>query len=180
MRVGIVYHTVEGHTTEIAERLAAVLREVGHEAVVGNVGQGAVDASGFDAIITGGSVHVGKHHRDLVKWVKANRELLQRVPSALFSVSLAAAADDEKEHAQAQQMLEGFEEAVDWHPEMVALFGGALLYRQYGFIKRAVMRHIVKGHGGDIDTSRNYDYTDWDAVEQFARDFAAYAGGHRA
>jgi len=35
------------------------------------------------------------------------------------------------------------------------------------------MKLIAKSHGRtELDTSRDFDFTDWDAVERFARDFA--------
>jgi menaquinone-dependent protoporphyrinogen oxidase len=36
------------------------------------------------------------------------------------------------------------------------------------------MKRIARGATGDTDTSRDYEYTDWDAVETFARDFVAF------
>jgi menaquinone-dependent protoporphyrinogen oxidase len=33
------------------------------------------------------------------------------------------------------------------------------------------MRRIVAKAGGDTDTSRDYEYTDWNQVRGFARDF---------
>jgi menaquinone-dependent protoporphyrinogen oxidase len=36
-----------------------------------------------------------------------------------------------------------------------------------------MMRLIVGFAGGDTDTSRDYDYTDWRAVGRFAAEFAA-------
>jgi menaquinone-dependent protoporphyrinogen oxidase len=36
-----------------------------------------------------------------------------------------------------------------------------------------MMRLIAGAAGGDTDTSRDYEYTDWEAVERFAMDFAA-------
>ena len=38
-----------------------------------------------------------------------------------------------------------------------------------------VMRRIVSKEGGDTDTSRDYEYTDWAAVDAFAREFVAVA-----
>ena len=55
-------------------------------------------------------------------------------------------------------------------PDVVGLFAGALVYTQYGWLKRHVMRTIVKREGGDLDLSRDYEYTDWSAVEGFAKD----------
>ncbi|MCE3247433.1 MAG: protoporphyrinogen oxidase [Geminicoccaceae bacterium] len=52
-----------------------------------------------------------------------------------------------------------------------ASLAGALRYSRYGFLKRLLMRLIVWREGGDTDDSRDYDYTDWDAVDGFARGF---------
>ena len=49
------------------------------------------------------------------------------------------------------------------------------MYTQYGWFKRRVMRAIVKREGGDTDMSHDYEYTDWNAVDQFARDVDALA-----
>jgi menaquinone-dependent protoporphyrinogen oxidase len=38
--------------------------------------------------------------------------------------------------------------------------------------KRLLMRMIVGHAGGDTDTTRDYEYTDWDAVERFTDAFA--------
>ena len=37
------------------------------------------------------------------------------------------------------------------------------------------MRMIVRREGGPTDASRDYEYTDWDAVDAFAADVAAHA-----
>ncbi len=50
---------------------------------------------------------------------------------------------------------------------------GALRYSQYGLLKRVVMRRIAGKESGDTDTSRDYEYTNWDDVAMFARQFSA-------
>ena len=37
---------------------------------------------------------------------------------------------------------------------------------------KLVMKRIAKKEGADTDTSRDYEYTDWDAVAEFAKDFS--------
>ena len=37
-------------------------------------------------------------------------------------------------------------------------------------MKRRIMRSIARKEGGDTDLARDYEYTDWAAVEQFAHD----------
>jgi menaquinone-dependent protoporphyrinogen oxidase len=36
------------------------------------------------------------------------------------------------------------------------------------------MKRIVSKGGGDTDTSRDYEYTDWEDLRTFAREFAGY------
>ena len=53
------------------------------------------------------------------------------------------------------------------------MFSGALLYTQYGFLKRRLMKRIAGDKPGDLgtDVSRDYVYTEWDGVTRFAEDF---------
>lgn len=46
-------------------------------------------------------------------------------------MSLAAHGDIE----EAEGYVEEFETDTDWRPDRVAIFGGALLYTQYGFLE---------------------------------------------
>ena len=49
---------------------------------------------------------------------------------------------------------------------MTATFGGGLLYREYGFLKRWMMTKIARDAGKDTDISKNHEYTDWAAVDR--------------
>jgi len=70
--------------------------------------------------------------------------------------------------------VENFAQETGWRPAKVGLFRGALLYRQYGFLKRFMMKRIVRGKPGmSMDTSRDHVYTDWDQVKKFAEDFVS-------
>lgn len=148
------FGTVEGQTARIAEYIAYVIREHGHEARTADL-QTAGDAlpDEYDAVIVGASVHMGKHEGVVTDFVRANKAALERLPSALFSVSLAVVGDAER----AESYVEKFEEETGWRPAHVGLFGGALLYSEYGFLKRHMMKRIVSGQGSpDTDMSRDY------------------------
>lgn len=168
-RILISYGTTDGHTAKIAEYIADVISERGHQADAVNIKHPADRlVNGYDAVIVGGSVHAGKHENYVLNFVRKNLDALQQVPSALFSVSMAAVDDVES----AVRQVEKFEDEAGWHPATVAMFGGALLYAQYGFLKRRLMRKIVRDKGGkDLDLTRDYVYTEWDGVKKFAEDF---------
>ena len=76
-------------------------------------------------MIVGGSIHMGKHQDHVVDFVRANRFALERLPSAFFSVSLAA-----RRHGDAEAYVANFEQQTGWRPTKVGLFSGALLYHQ--------------------------------------------------
>ncbi|MFC7134451.1 MULTISPECIES: flavodoxin domain-containing protein [Salinibaculum] len=175
----VVYGTGEGQTAKVAQRLGETLRERGYETTV-------VDAEGLssdypvvdsDAVLVGSSIHVGSHEPAVRAFAREHHDALSTRPTGFFQVSLSSVADDEDGRAQAASYVESFVEATDFHPDRIGLFGGALRYSQYGFLKRLVMKRIAKKATGDTDTSRDYEYTDWDEVEQFANDFAAFAEG---
>lgn len=167
----ISYGTTEGHTARIAEVMAEVLNDLGHAAkAVDITSLAGTVPEGYDAVVIGASIHMGKHDKHVVDVVRRNRDTLSRLPSAFFSVSLAAHGDTQ----EAQGYVEQFEAETGWRPDRIAMFGGALLYTHYGFIKRHMMKRIVKdkpGHLG-LDTSRDYVYTEWDAVRRFTEHFA--------
>ena len=169
-KILIAYGTTEGHTARIADYIADVIRGQGHEADAMDLKRSPdalVDT--YDAAIVGGSIHMGKHDERVRDFVRRNRAALERLPSAFFSVSLAAHGDIEN----ARAYVENFEQVTGWRPAHVGFFGGALLYRQYGFLKRLMMKRIVHSKPGNLslDTSRDHDYTEWQEVKGFAEDF---------
>jgi menaquinone-dependent protoporphyrinogen oxidase len=171
-KIFITYGTTEGQTAKIADFISDVLRDHGHDVTVIDVNDAAnTIAEGYDAVIVGASIHMGKHDKHVIDFVRKNQDTLARLPSAFFSVSLAAHGDT----AEAEGYVEQFEQETGWQPDKVALFGGALLYTQYGFVKRHMMSKIARDKPGtlDVDLTRDYVYTEWDGVKRFAEHFAA-------
>jgi menaquinone-dependent protoporphyrinogen oxidase len=169
-RIYIPYATSEGQTAKIAEYIADVVRAHGHEAnAVDMKESGDALPPGYDGVIVGASIHMGQHDKHARDYVRNNRTTLEQFPSALFSVSLAAHGHTD----EAEGYVEDFEKQTGWRPAHVALFGGALLYTQYGFLKRHLMKKIAGDKPGELgtDTSRDYVYTEWDGVKRFAEDF---------
>ena len=175
----VVYATTHGHTGRIAERIADVISADGHKAELAEVGADP-DVFDRDAVIVGGSIHAGHHQRELVDWARRHRATLARTPSALFTVCLTAADDTDESRAATRRYLVEFVEATDWTPAPAVTFAGALQYREYDFMTRLMMRLLMRKGHHPTDTSRDYDYTDWDAVERFAHECAELPADRRA
>lgn len=71
------------------------------------------------------------------------------------------------------ECIEHLMNETGWSPGRVGLFAGALKYTQYDWLKRQLMRMIAKQNGGDTDTSRDVEYTDWDEVRRWTEAFCA-------
>lgn len=173
----LAYGTGEGQTAKVTARIAETLRERGHETTVVDVSEETPAVADADAVLVGASIHAGKHQSEVVSFVSDHREALAAVPTGFFQVSLSSVTDDEQGRAEAAGYVEKFIARTDWYPDRIALFGGALRYSEYGFLKRLLMKQIAKRATGGTDTSHDYEYTDWQEVTQFANDFAAFVEG---
>jgi len=173
-RILLLYATTEGQTGRIAERVAHTLREKGHtvELLPADATQPELDPAAYDGVMVGASIHYGHHPAYLHTLIHRHRDALASRPCAFFSVSLSAGGPRPKP-AAAQRYLDKFVRRTGWQPQLTASFAGALKYSLYGPIKRRVMIVFMTLGGGETDTSRDYEYTDWDAVARFAD---AYAG----
>lgn len=180
-RVLVVYATIEGQTARIAERIAHGLRGLGHSVASHRADKSvssldlAQHFAACDAVIVGASVHYGKHPSHLRRLLRGYRAELAARRSAFFSVSVSAGGPGAKPEA-AQRYLQSFLRQVGWQPPQTATFAGALPYSKYGAFKRMFVTAFVRVAGGDTDTSRDYEYTDWNAVDRFAAEFAQQFG----
>ena len=167
-RIALVYGTAEGQTGRIAAFLGESIRAYGSDVDIVDLKRSDLPRlEDYDGVIVGASIHMGKHEGYVADFVRRNRAVMDRLPSAFFSVSLAAHGDVDN----AERYVEEFERETGWRPGRVAMFGGALLYTQYGFVKRRVLRKIAKDKGNlATDTSRDWVYTEWDGVSRFAED----------
>jgi menaquinone-dependent protoporphyrinogen oxidase len=93
------------------------------------------------------------------------------MPAAFFSVSLTAASPTAEERAHLQSHVERFYRITGWHPKTFASFAGKLAYSRYHGLKRWGMVRIARAVHAPTDTLKDYEYTDWHAVERFATTF---------
>lgn len=178
----ILYATREGQTRRVAERVAAALHACGRAATIQEVAaiHEPFDLGANAAVVLAASVHAGKHEPELVAFVKRHRAALEGLPTAFLSVSLSeAGAEDtsapaekrEQAAANVRMSLDAFIADTGFHPEQMVPVAGALPYTHYSWFIRFIMKRIAKSAGAPTDTSRDYDFTDWAALDRFAERF---------
>lgn len=174
-RVLIVYGTTDGQTRKIAATLSGILEHLGVHVDVHHAKgiSAAVRPEGFDGVIVAASVHIGGYQSSVRRWVRAHAAALNRTPSAFLSVCLGVLEPKPEVQQEVRDIAQRFLDGAGWRPAVTKPVAGALPYTRYNFLTRWVMKRIVAKGGGDTDTSRDYEYTDWDDLRTFAREFAA-------
>lgn len=169
MKLLIVYGTTEGQTRKICEFLRDHAKKAGHQVTLMDSTETHLHPEGFDALIIGSSVHAGKFQASIRHYVQEHHEALNKIPGVFMVVSLTAATDEPESWKELEQHTEDFLNETGWHPEYTEQVAGALRYTKYNFLKKFIMRMIAQKQGGDVDTSRDYEYTDWDKVNRILK-----------
>ena len=74
--------------------------------------------------------------------------------------------------------MAGFFAGTGWQPAITKEVAGALPYTRYNWFIRQVMKRIAAKAGGDTDTTRDYEYTDWPDLRGFAEYFGRLVAQH--
>jgi menaquinone-dependent protoporphyrinogen oxidase len=171
-RLLILYGTTDGQTGKIAGAIADELRACGDEVDLVDAKQRRPPADDYTAVIIAASVHAGGYQKPVRRWIRAHRNALANRPTAFVSVCLGVLEHNPATDRELDRILTKFFDETGWRPTVTKIVAGALPFTKYGWLKRRVMRRIAaKQLGSDIDTPRDYEYTDWNDVKAFARAF---------
>ena len=173
MRVLIVYGTTEGHTRDLCQFVGRILTKSGQTADVRDSTSSVeqLNTVNYDAIFVAASLHVGHYQSAVVEFARAHHEHLNTMPSAFISVSLSAAGVNPHDWEGLEQCVARLLRETMWRPKAVRHAAGAIRYSQYDFFKRIAMKFIASRRGQKTVTSRDYDLTDYPALEAFVLGF---------
>lgn len=166
-RVLVVFHSVDGQTERIAERIASRLTATGATTRVFPAKR-APEPTGFDMVVLGDSIHLGRHSGSLLHYASQHGAALDKTSTALFQVSLTSAMRDHEHRHLAEQYVATFLDEVSLAPQVVGMFPGRLAYTRVNWLKRWSLRAMAWRAGLPTDTSSDHEFTDWDDVDSFA------------
>lgn len=170
MKTLVLYSSHDGQTKAIASSIASTLSETLECDVLDLAISMDINLADYQSVVIGASVRYGHFQRSLYKFTKQNVAQLNTMPSAFFSVNLTA-RKPEKRTPQTNAYTRKFLLATPWQPKQCAVFAGALRYPRYGWLDKVMIKLIMKMTGGETDTSKEVEYTDWQDVTRFAKDF---------
>lgn len=176
-QVLIITGSREGHTTKIGHHLAQTMlqttpnleyKQLPLTEAISQLRSGRLDLTSFQAIVIGASIHYGHFPKELLELCTKYCNVLQTIPSYFFGVNLTARKPN-KCTPESNIYVRKFLAKSPWQPTASAVFAGALNYSQLGWFDRNMIRFIMLLTGGDTDPATNKAYTDWHAVETFAK-----------
>ncbi len=172
-KVLILYSTTDGHTVEICRRMTSAIEQGGDTVELVDLKDGpSLDDYTFDKVVIGASIRYGKHQKSVYEFIRNNRQALERVPNALFSVNVVA-RKPEKNTPETNPYLQKFLKQIDWVPQNLGVFAGKIVYPALGPVDRTMIRFIMWMTKGPTDPTGTYEFTDWNKVDDFGRRIAA-------
>lgn len=163
-RILVAYASKTGSTAEIAQAVGKELQSAGYSIDVIEM-KNISSVAGYDAIIIGGPMYMGKVIGDVGKFVGRYRDSLSKLPVAAFTVGLAPVSKDPAQVDNAMKMLRASISPLQ--PVAEAVFAGRVDPTKLSFIQRK-MTEMAKSPVGD--------FRDWDAIAQWARELPAKMG----
>ena len=163
MKVLVAHGSQFGSTAQIAERIAQILRDEGHDPITAPADE-APDPSTFDAAVIGSAVQGGHYLKGAAAFLDHYRASLSSRPVWLFSSgpvgdrAVAAPQPEPKEVARVRATI---------RPRDHRVFAGAFDratadFNGLGFVSRTIVpRFLPQG-----------DWREWDAIESWARGIA--------
>lgn len=166
----VLYSSRNGQTTKIIDAMRDEL--TGYEVETADLHTlPKKNLSKYDKVLIGASVRYGHFHDSLYTFIHTHSEQLEVADSAFFCVCLTA-RKPEKADPRNNAYVRKFLAKSPWRPRTMGVFAGALKYSEYNWWQTRIIQLIMKMTGGSTDTSRDLEFTDWDKVKDFARQFA--------
>lgn len=166
-----LYSSREGQTKKILNFIDEQLPELECELVnLHEVNQ--VDFSLYDRVLIGASIRYGHLNKKLYQFIGSNLEQLKSHKVAFFCVNLTARKEDQgKDTPEGSAYIRKFITKSPWKPALIGVFAGALYYPRYNLFDRIMIKFIMKMTGGETDTTKEVEYTNWKKVALFAQKF---------
>jgi menaquinone-dependent protoporphyrinogen oxidase len=158
----VAYATRYGSTQEVAEAVAATLRECGLAVDIQPLRE-VRTLAGYSAVVLGAPLFMFRWHKDALRFLSRHRQALIERSVAVFALGPVHDPYDEKEWQDSGAQLDKELAKFPWlTPDAVEMFGGKY--------DPAKLRFPINLFAGDEPAS---DLRDWAAIRAWASNLAA-------
>ena len=163
-KILLTYSTVDGHTKTICEKILSY-SETSQVDILPI--DSSINIKDYDIVVIGASIRYGKYREEIFEFIKENEELLNSKDNAFFSVNVVARKEN-KNKPETNPYLIKFLNKISWQPKILDVFAGKIDYPKYKFLDKYAIKFIMWITKGPTDTSKVYEFTDWNRVKSFA------------
>ncbi len=163
-KILLTYSTVDGHTKTICEKILSY-SETSQVDILPI--DSSINIKDYDTVVIGASIRYGKYREEIFEFIKENEELLNSKDNAFFSVNVVARKEN-KNKPETNPYLIKFLNKISWQPKILDVFAGKIDYPKYKFLDKYAIKFIMWITKGPTDTSKVYEFTDWNRVKAFA------------
>jgi menaquinone-dependent protoporphyrinogen oxidase len=153
------YATRYGSTQEVAEAVAATLRECGLAVDIQPMRE-VRSLAGYSAVVLGAPLYMFRWHKDAIRFLSRHRKALMERPVAVFALGPTHDPHDEKEWQDSRAQLDKVLAKFPWlTPVALEMFGG-----KYDPTKLPFPINLLAGK------EPASDLRDWTAIRAWAAD----------
>jgi len=163
-KILLTYSTVDGHTKTICEKILSYSKT--SQVDILPIDR-SINIKDYDTVVIGASIRYGKYREEIFEFIKENEELLNSKDNAFFSVNVVARKEN-KNKPETNPYLIKFLNKISWQPKILDVFAGKIDYPKYKFLDKYAIKFIMWITKGPTDTSKVYEFTDWNRVKSFA------------
>ena len=163
-KILLTYSTVDGHTKTICEKILSYSKTSQVDILPID---SSINIKDYDTDVIGASIRYGKYREEIFEFIKENEELLNSKDNAFFSVNVVARKEN-KNKPETNPYLIKFLNKISWQPKILDVFAGKIDYPKYKFLDKYAIKFIMWITKGPTDTSKVYEFTDWNRVKSFA------------
>ena len=163
-KILLTYSTVDGHTKTICEKILSYSKTSQVDILPID---SSINIKDYDTVVIGASIRYGKYREEIFEFIKENEDLLNSKNNAFFSVNVVARKEN-KNKPETNPYLIKFLNKISWQPKILDVFAGKIDYPKYKFLDKYAIKFIMWITKGPTDTSKVYEFTDWNRVKSFA------------
>ena len=176
----LFYATYDGHTRQIAERMAQQLAAHGIKMTPKDLAAewiSPLDLPAFEPVILLAALRYGHHLPEADKFLTDFRNARLNNPLIVLSVNLVARRPGKKT-AKGNPYLRKWLRRRKVTPVFAAAIAGRLDYPRYDWLDRQLIRLIMLITRGPTDLHAIVEFTDWKQVDEIAEKIAALNKSH--
>ncbi len=162
----LIYSSVDGQTLKISKKIKEVFDQNKQYVELVSIDDFRGNLSDYDRLVLGASIRYGVHDKKVIEFINSNKEELDAIRTAFFSVNLVA-RKPEKNAPDTNPYVIKFFKSIDWTPTLVEVFAGMLDYKKYPFFDRIMIQFIMWMTKGPTNSDAKIEYTDWNRVTDF-------------